>query len=157
MMTLKAADVMTRDVLAADPDWPLDQLCDFLSERGISGAPVCAPDGRLLGVVSASDVVRHAGTALNEAWGRSPHEYHLRGEEGLSPADLRGLQVQRSSATVVSDIMTTAVFEVSENAPVQEIADAMVRGRIHRLFVTRGGRIIGVVSALDLLKVVSDL
>ena len=57
----------------------------------------------------------------------------------------------------VSDIMTPTLFNVYEDTPVQVIADHMVRGRIHREFVTRGDRVVGIITAMDLLKIVSDL
>jgi CBS domain-containing protein len=52
----------------------------------------------------------------------------------------------------VQDIMTPAVYTVRDDAPVAMLARTMVAGRIHRLFVTRGGRIVGIVTSLDLLK-----
>ena len=53
--------------------------------------------------------------------------------------------------------MTPTVFNVLEDTPVQVIADYMLRGRIHRQFVTRGSQVVGVITAMDLLKVVRDL
>jgi CBS domain-containing protein len=49
------------------------------------------------------------------------------------------------------------IFSVSENTSVQEVADVMLKGRIHRVFVTRDGRLAGIVTALDMLKVIRDL
>jgi CBS domain-containing protein len=49
------------------------------------------------------------------------------------------------------------VFDVSENAPVQDVADTMIRGRIHRVLVTRDSELAGIITALDLLEVVRDL
>jgi signal-transduction protein with cAMP-binding, CBS, and nucleotidyltransferase domain len=46
------------------------------------------------------------------------------------------------------------VFSVDANAPVQEVADTMIRGHIHRLFVMEHGKMVGVISALDLLSLV---
>lgn len=48
--------------------------------------------------------------------------------------------------------MTPFVYRVQEDAPIAELADIMVSGRIHRLFVTREDTIVRVVSALDILK-----
>ena len=53
--------------------------------------------------------------------------------------------------------MTPMLFEVPETATVQEIADMMVRGGIHRVLVTSRKKLIGIVSALDILKVVRDI
>jgi CBS domain-containing protein len=59
--------------------------------------------------------------------------------------------IEQESQAKVRDIMTPMVFAVAEDASVQEAADMMVKGRIHRLIVTRDSRIAGIVTALDLL------
>ena len=64
MKELTAKDVMTREVLAVGADWPLERLADFPVENSISGAPVTSEDGRLLGVVSVTDIVRHTSLLL---------------------------------------------------------------------------------------------
>ncbi|MCK4543475.1 MAG: CBS domain-containing protein [Spirochaetales bacterium] len=59
MKGLTAKDVMNQNVLAVGTDWSVDYLTDFLVENGISGAPVTSEDGKLIGVVSPTDIVRH--------------------------------------------------------------------------------------------------
>jgi CBS domain-containing protein len=53
--------------------------------------------------------------------------------------------------------MTPLVFEVPPDATINTIADIMARGRIHRVFVSHAGKIQGVVSALDLVRVLRDM
>ena len=55
----------------------------------------------------------------------------------------------------VRDVMTPAVYTIPEETPVEQIARTMIAGRIHRLFVTRGGHVAGVVTTLDLLKLLT--
>jgi CBS domain-containing protein len=38
-----------------------------------------------------------------------------------------------------------------------EVADVMVRGRVHRVLVTRNGKVAGIISALDLVRALRDL
>jgi CBS domain-containing protein len=56
----------------------------------------------------------------------------------------------------VGDIMTPTVYTVPADTPASELARTMVSGRIHRLFVTRGRRIVGIVTSLDLLKLLFE-
>ena len=62
----------------------------------------------------------------------------------------------KESSRRVRDVMTPTVYGVSEDTPVAEIAEMMVQGRIHRVFVTRDGEVVGVVSALDLLDLLTS-
>jgi CBS domain-containing protein len=57
----------------------------------------------------------------------------------------------------VRDIMTPMIFSVSEDTSVQEVAETMLKGRIHRVFVTRDNKLAGIVTALDMLKVIRGL
>jgi CBS domain-containing protein len=53
--------------------------------------------------------------------------------------------------------MTPMIFSVREDTSVQEVADTMLKGRIHRVFVTRDGKLTGIVTALDMLQVIRDM
>lgn len=55
----------------------------------------------------------------------------------------------------VRDVMTPTVYTIPDDTPVERIARTMIAGRIHRLFVTRGGSVVGVVTTLDLLKLLT--
>ncbi len=141
-------DMMTSKVLTVSEDWTLQELARFLTDHGISGAPVTTDQGRLVGVVSVTDVARSAGNLAAPLVDST--FYHHPAE--LSSDDLSELVVEASSELTVKDIMTSVVFQVDIDATVGQAADTMVRGRIHRVFVVEGGSVVGVVSALDLLR-----
>jgi CBS domain-containing protein len=160
VQNLTARDVMTLGVQNADADWTLDELRSFLVGRSISGAPVCDAAGKLVGVVSSTDLMRsasEASTTSERSPSRHDHFYAFGLERPLSGEELRGLHVEIGSSTKVREIMTPLVFEVAPDAPLSAVADMMVRGRIHRVFVSRAGKIEGVVSALDLVRVLRDI
>jgi len=56
----------------------------------------------------------------------------------------------------VRDVMTPTVYTVTEDTPAVDLARTMISGRVHRLFVTRMGRIVGIVTSLDLLRLLCD-
>jgi CBS domain-containing protein len=156
MQNLTARDVMTREVRTVDADWSLDELRSFLVSLSITGAPVCDKAGKLIGVVSSTDLMRAAseGTTSSE---NSRHQYYSTVDDNLSGEDMRGLHIDSPSGTTVREIMTPLVFEVEPEAPIHDVADIMARGRIHRVFVLRGGKVEGVISALDLVRVLRDM
>ena len=148
---LVAVDVMTGPVLVAEADWPVSQLAEFLLEHGISGCPVTSARKKLIGVVSITDIVRHSTHTLD--YQDQTHDYY-QGllETQISSEDMLGMHLDTIEDIKVSDIMTSMIFQVDARTPVAEIAETMVRGRIHRVFVSRKNEAIGVISALDLLK-----
>jgi CBS domain-containing protein len=52
--------------------------------------------------------------------------------------------------------MTPMVFDVTEGMKVKQVADTMIRGRIHRVFVTRDEKLTGVITTVDMLKVIRN-
>jgi predicted transcriptional regulator len=56
----------------------------------------------------------------------------------------------------VGEIMTPTVYTVPDDEPVPKIARSMIAGRVHRLFVTRDRRVVGVVTPMDLLQLLTE-
>jgi CBS domain-containing protein len=67
---MRAADVMTTDVITLTPDLPAWRAAEILLEHGISAAPVTDEGGRLIGIVSGGDLIRRVeiGTERRRPW-----------------------------------------------------------------------------------------
>lgn len=155
---LTVKDVMQREVLAVDADWPLDKLAGFLVDNSISGAPVTDEKGGLVGVVSLTDLVRHSSMTDKDTESANTHDVYLYElERHLSHEELRVFHTQYESPIQVREIMTPMIFKVSEEDSVQDVAATMIKGRIHRVFVTRGSKLTGIVTALDMLQVIKNI
>jgi CBS domain-containing protein len=141
-----ARDVMIHPVLAVRESWTVHELASFFTEKGISGAPVLDATGRLTGVVSLTDIVDQV-TRDREPDARSSRAW----EKRFNPEDLGGLAIE-DGGRLVAEIMTPTFFTIPDATPLPKIARTMVAGRIHRLLVTRGGHIVGIVTTLDLLR-----
>ncbi len=163
-------DIMQREVVTVTPDTPLRELLRVLVRAQISGVPVVTERGEIVGVVSATDVVR---------FGAGDKEWDA-GAVGWEPLVLPGEEYDEDSAApffmvsarwgypreehadafpegvsdeyTVSNIMTPAVFTVEPSDTVDDAAKFLLRGRIHRALVVEGGRLKGIVTAFDLLK-----
>jgi CBS domain-containing protein len=151
---------MTRDVLLARADWSVGDLAAFLVQHSISGAPVVEADGRPVGVVSLTDLARDARSAraTPRQLPPQPHDFYRRALEWVvGHDDAAGVRFAVDSRTTVRDLMTPAVFSVPPDTPVQEVADTLIRGRIHRVFVLEDEKIVGVISAMDMLPLIREL
>jgi CBS domain-containing protein len=148
-----AADVMNTQVLAVRPDTSVKELSSFLIENQISGAPVLDAQGRLVGVVSLTDIVESESEGADPTG--SDSEVHFAGrwqrEERVA---LGGMHLE-TAGLLVRDIMTPTAFTVPHDTPIPKVARTMVAGRIHRLLVTREQRVVGIVTSLDLLKLLA--
>ena len=56
----------------------------------------------------------------------------------------------------MADIMTPAVYAVAEDATVSEVASMMLKEHLHRVLVTQGEKVVGIISTSDLLGLLID-
>ncbi len=150
-----ARDVMTTNVMAVESDWPLHRLAEFFIENGISGAPVIDKNGTPIGVVSNTDLVLYHTIPVEKRAERKTNPYYQALDDVFLPEEVEGYRVNNDSAVRVSDIMTPVLFEVDVDTSVEEIATTMTHGRIHRLLVSSDKRLIGIITALDLVKLLT--
>jgi CBS domain-containing protein len=109
-------------------------------------------DGALVGVVSVFDVARQSSGETGVVTEQGNPEFYVRGwEEQYTVEEFRKLRVQEGHLTV-RDVMTPAAFTVEEDDPISDVARTLVDGHIHRVLVTRGHEVVGIISSLDLLR-----
>jgi CBS domain-containing protein len=151
MKTVRAVqDVMNPDIMTVPDDMTTDELARYLTEREISGAPVVNGQGDLIGVVSMTDVGRYLAEPSEFAASRRSEFYATSDDSMLE----QSLAVEQ--AVAVRDVMTPVVHQVPATAPIAEAARIMVEQHIHRLVVTRGREPVGIITSMDLLRVVAE-
>ncbi len=155
LMSTQAHELMTKHILPAYGEWSVKDLAEFLVSNGISGAPVVNSQDHLIGVVSVTDVARYTSISTEESDVRSSHEYYT-DELAIDFGDdfINEFEDDPEEVTTVKDIMTPMIHDVPGTASIKEVSSSMVKNRIHRVFVSENRKIIGVVSALDILKLI---
>ena len=140
--TVRVDEVMTRDVLSVTPDTPLKDVAAVLVERGISGLPVCDADGAVVGVLSEADLLVKQGGSPERSGGLFAWLVETAGAPDL--AKLR--------AHTAGEAMTAPAITVEADAPVSEAARTMVSLGVNRLPVVEDGRLVGIVTRADLVR-----
>jgi CBS domain-containing protein len=133
--------VMTRDVVTVGPDMPLKDAATVISERGVSGVPVCADDGSVVGVLSESDLL------VKQSGARPRGGVLSLFSEGPDPAE-----DAKTRAHTAARAMTTPAITIAPDATVTEAARLMVRQDVNRLPVVEDGRLVGIVTRADLVR-----
>jgi CBS domain-containing protein len=122
---LRVRDIMTPQVLTVSAEARVDHAVWSLSAKGITGAPVCDAEGKVIGVLSRSDLIDMEAHSL------------VVGE------------------TLVSRIMTTEVVAVHPDAPASEAVELMVAKSIHRVVVMEHEReLVGILTSMDVMKAI---
>ncbi len=133
-------DAMTRQVLTVHPDTPFKQIAELLVGQGIDAAPVVDETGRVLGVVSGSDLTCHEET------GPTLGQLLIHGRTTLTHA-------RKARARTARQLMTAPARTIGPGAGVCEALALMNRAGIGRLLVMDGGRLVGILARSDLLRV----
>ncbi len=176
MLTVR--DIMQTDVVTIPPEATVRELTRLLADSGISGVPVVTATGTVQGVVSSSDVVRLAAEerevgTTSARWARVATSLRERDPEDeeddwfsdyflpedaptLDPTWGMGPEDGPMDQLTVSDIMTPVSFSVAGSATLVELAEFLVRGRIHRAVVITDGRLQGIVTTMDVLRALAD-
>jgi CBS domain-containing protein len=153
---LVARDIMRSHLITAEPGQSLAELRHLLIESDISGVPV-VEEGRLIGVISRSDLVRVEelvesldAEVSSEDW----RENQADGFKHSPPVDFAGFR-RRLSELRVKDAMRAQVVTCSPQTAVTEVAAEMVRHHVHRVVVVEGDKPLGIVSTLDIAALVA--
>jgi CBS domain-containing protein len=151
MRPITANDVMNPNVLMVQEDMTVEELARFLVESEISGAPVVDPTGRLVGVVSVTDLARSVAEGTDPADRPGPDFFVSEWGGTLRRDQIEELRFGGENEMRVRDIMTPAIYSVDAETPIPEVAETLINSHIHRLLVTSGERVVGIVTSSDLL------
>lgn len=157
-MELRARDAMQSKVRTVHPQTSLRDLEDAFFQARVSGFPV-VDDGRLVGIVSRSDVVRRLDVEQSMAETLSDYYRDAGAMEERSAPSLDEIGAGyggRLERLRVKDVMAHVPISVSPDAPLLEVARTLVEHRIHRVPVVDGGRLAGIVTTLDLARLVAE-
>lgn len=148
---MRAFDVMTTAVAVAQPNMTVRDVAKMLADYNISGMPVVDAQGRLVGMITEGDLLRRAeiGTeGKRRAWWL----------ELLASTQAHASEYVKEHARLVRDVMTTDdIVAVSEETPLAEIAELMERRRVKRVPVLKNGKVTGLVSRANLIRVLASM
>jgi CBS domain-containing protein len=150
-----AQEIMTPEPVCAVPATTIRQLARLFEENDISGCPVVDQQGKVIGVVSKTDLIRRC----SEGTADIPPAYLFeivceQGEGDGDSAGVGGRGVMPEPLICVQDFMTESAVTVRPRTPVHEVAAMMSDKHIHRVVVVDGEHFpLGVITAMDILRV----
>jgi len=139
-----AKSIMSTQVVSISLSTSVKDIARTLYEHRISAVPVVDPQKRLIGIVSEGDLIfrEELGTEHKRSWWLS----------FFADSERDAYDYVKSHARTANDIMTSHVISVTEETPVQEIADLLQRHQIKRVPVLRSDKIVGIVSRANLIQ-----
>jgi CBS domain-containing protein len=152
-MAYVASDIMSKDVICVLKDADLRDLGKLFLAKGITGAPVIDRNGDLCGVISQTDLLYYQLTRDDELV--MPSDFYQTARVDGRPL-ARGFQIEDVNTGTVEEVMTPVVHAVTASTPLIAVARLMTRRHIHRVIVRQGKKVAGIISALDVLRVMGN-
>src|SRR4051812_33321911 len=153
-MATNVADIMERDPVSVGRDDSVEDVIRTLREHELPGVPVVDGSGTLVGIVTENDLVLRD----EEADLHLPHHLDIMGGviylESMKHFEGR---VKKAFASKAEDMMTPDPITVTPDGPVEEAAKLIAKRKHNRLpVVDDDGRLVGVVTRLDVLDAITD-
>lgn len=126
---LRIEESMTTDLFTAHPDESIDLVTNLMDWRHIRHVPVEDDDGRLIGLVSYFEILRHFNS-------RDPHD---------------------SDPVAVQSIMDPKPLTTAPETLVQDAISLMVKNKADCLLVVKDDHLVGIVTEHDILQLAADL
>lgn len=135
---------MTPHPLTIAADTPVLEVQHLFVVANIGGAPIVDSASKVIGIVSASDLLRMSDQVHDD-------------EIDPQPMSRSGGSLEQLQALVASDVATCDVVWVSPDTPASQVARLMRDVGIHRVLVGDNGRLDGILTSFDLLRALEGI
>ena len=147
-MLKSVAEVMTHDPITVKTETPLRDTIKIMAEKGISGLPVVDDTGKLIGIISETDLMwQQAGV--------TPPAYFMIFDSVIyltNPLEYER-ELHKALGQTVGEVMSKKPITISPEKPLREAAKILRDKKIHRLPVVNDSEeIIGILSLSDIIR-----
>ena len=141
--SIKASDIMTKEVVTAERGTPLKEVAEKMAEKSVSGVPVIEKDKKVVGVISEKDFLSRMGSKDTKTFMGVVAEC-LR-DKGCVAVEIRAKKAE--------DIMTSPAITVTGDSTLLDITNLFKEKKINRVpIVDRDRYLIGIVSREDIVE-----
>ena len=145
-----AQDLMTTEVITVSSDTPISDVARIFTEQHISGVPVVDDKQRIIGIVTASDLIFQ-----NKRYTVPPVITILDSFFFLDSPEKMERELKKIAGATVADVCSAPVTTIKPDTPLDEIATLMTEKKIHTLpVVDATGTMVGIVGKKDIIRTV---
>jgi CBS domain-containing protein len=147
----RVGDIMTNVVVSVQLETRVSDIARLMSEHGISGLPVVDAANRVVGVVTELDMI-----ARNTHF-KLPNFIFI--FDNMIPLELPGHyreRLEKILGTTAQEIMSEPAVTIGSDASIEALAELMVERKINPVPVVDQGRLVGIVSRSDIIRLMAE-
>jgi len=167
--SVKARDIMQTQVITLSPSMPIETAVETFEDLHISGAPVVDERGTIVGMLSAFDIAKseHLQSGAIQTGGGDYEGMEMEGDRDDDDEDDEPLSFDEvilsmndfspatTGRTRVGEWMTHEIVSVGPECGLRAICRLMVKEHVHRVPVVKNGRLVGIITTLDIVRCIA--
>ncbi len=141
------ADIMTKELITVKKEKTVRELAELFVTHRISSLPVTDEKGKLIGIVTESDLVEQSKSLhLPTVISLFDWVIYLETEKSLEK------ELQKMGGRTVEDIYQPELVSIKSGASLSEAADLMSNRHINSIPVLDDGNLVGIVARIDIIR-----
>ena len=151
MHRVKVSEAMTPDPITIHPEMEVVQVARTMIDNGVGGLPVVEDAGKLVGIVTESDLV------VQDSEVEFPRFVTFLAGYVFVPGSLHKFEEKftKAVADTAGQIMTSDVITVDADDSVEDVATMMTKKKLKRFPVVRDGKLVGIITMADIVRLIS--
>jgi CBS domain-containing protein len=145
----RVGDIMTKTVVKVYPDTPVSQIARLMSENDISGLPVVDHEDHVLGVIKELDLI------IRNTRFKLPTFFMILDQIVYLETPKHRKRLEHMLGTTAEEIMSKPAQTIAPEATIDELAELMVDRRMNPVPVVQDGRLVGIVSRSDIVRLMA--
>jgi len=150
-------DLMARHLTTLEPSETLEDAAKKMIEHAVSGAPVVDGQGKLVGILSETDILKHMKTLVDDEVGMrylsdTTHSLSLFVMLAERDHEVREAVLKRLRAAPVGTAMTASVITATPSDTMESVAALMIEHNVNRIPIVEGEKLVGMVTKSDFAR-----
>jgi CBS domain-containing protein len=151
MHRVKVGEAMTPDPITIHPEMEVTEVAKVMVDNNIGGLPVVDHNGKLIGMVTESDLI------VQDTDVEFPSFVSFLAGYVFVPGSLHRFEekFKKAVAATARQMMTTDVVTVDADDSVEDVATMMSKKKLKRFPVMKDGALVGIITTADIVKLIS--
>ena len=148
---MKARDIMHKKIITIGRETSLKEAAILMSANRVSGLPVLDDSGRLIGIITDSDILKYRQK-------KNLPEYLRLLESFIEEIDPESIEenIRVILRKKVKDVMTTHLIMVTEETQIGQIISKFAEHHISRMPVVKKNKLVGIIAREDVIKALAE-